>query len=104
MPANAGFTQWLYTASPGSVSSWTESGDAGFTEHGHRHGILRTSSRLLICLRPCLRLEGSEAVDAEDDLVDCEDVVFVNFAFKRFAIVYLNEGDAIWIILCDRDL
>ena len=78
---NAGFTLWLYTASPGSVSSWTESGDVGFTEHGHRHGILRTSSRLLICLRPCLRLGGSEATDAEDDLVDCEDAVFGDFAF-----------------------
>ena len=41
------------------------------------------------------------AVDAEDDLIDCEDAVFGDFAFQRFAIVYLDEGDAIWIILCD---
>ena len=42
-------------ASPDSVSSWTESGDA--------------------------RFGGSEAVDVEDDLVNLDDVVFGDFAF-----------------------
>ena len=36
-------------------------------------------------------------------MIDFENVVFGDFAFQRFAIVYLNEGDAIWIVLRDGD-
>ena len=51
-----------------------------------------------------LRLRGSSgAVDVEDDVIDFEDVVFGDFTFQRFAIVYLNESDAVWIVLRDSD-
>ena len=36
-------------------------------------------------------------------MIDCEDVVFGDFAFQRLAIVYLNESDAVWIVLRDGD-
>ena len=36
-------------------------------------------------------------------MIDFEDVVFGDFAFQRLTIVYLNESDAVWIVLRDGD-
>ena len=36
-------------------------------------------------------------------MIDFEDVVFGDFTFLRLTIVYLNESDAVWIVLRDGD-